>query len=111
MSDTRKEEQVATRKAFVYRLDIKYPEGSDEEDWEPEGEWWQYTWQYTRSGYSPDPADAEFSWPAEHLYLSASGADKRAYMLRKWGATVNVVRSKPVEWVTPSTSNTTEEEG
>lgn len=80
-------------RVYVYRLDITYPEGSDDLGWEPEGKWWEHQ----RSGYPPGP-DVEFHWPAEHLYLSSSGANKRAVMLRAWGATVTVMRSKPVEF-------------
>jgi len=78
---------------FVYRLDITYPEGSTEWGWEPEGEWWKEL----SGGQGPGP-DETFSWPQEHLYLSRSGASKRADLLRKWGATVRVEKSRPVEW-------------
>jgi hypothetical protein len=39
-----------------------------------------------------------FRWPREHLYLSASGAHARAWLLRWFGATVDVEASDPVTW-------------
>jgi hypothetical protein len=78
----------------VYRLDITYPEGSDDGYWEPEGDWWEHLPRWDKYQSAPEV----FEWPAEHLYLSRSGADKRATMLRAWGATAKVVRSAPVEF-------------
>jgi hypothetical protein len=77
---------VVTR---IYRLDIEYPEGSQEWGWEPE----DYDGEIPGS-YETAP----FRWPAERLYLSRSGASQRAKLLRGWGAKVTVLPSLPVEW-------------
>ena len=75
----------------IYRLDIEYPEGCDKPGWYPED-------------YDPDSYDAywgyqePFRWPRERLFLSRSGAGKRAGQLEAWGARVTVVPSLPVEW-------------
>lgn len=76
---------------FVYRLDVIYPEGSDDPDWAPEG------WVEWQAPYSPDE-DGSFFWPRVRPYLSRSGAEARAALLRKYGATVTVVQSNPVTW-------------
>lgn len=76
----------------VYRLDITYPEGSQELGWEPPG------WTVTGPNGYFDEDDPEFRWPAEHLFLSRSGANKRAALLRGYGATVTLVPSLPLEW-------------
>lgn len=77
--------------AFVYRLEVTYPPGSHTPDWEPE-DWDPPTWW-------GDPEDyVNFRWPRVRLYLSATAARKRATLLRQFGATVDVVRSEPIEW-------------
>lgn len=40
----------------------------------------------------------EFSWPARRNFLSRAAAQKQAARLRRWGAIVEVRRSKPVEY-------------
>lgn len=81
---------MTTRKTYLYRLDVTYPPGSLEWGWEPEN------WD---PGYSANPeSDDTFRWPRNPLYMSASGARRRAQLFRKYGAAVAVVRSLPVEW-------------
>lgn len=79
--------KAAGKPVRVWRLDVTYPEGSDAPDWEPAN--WIPTY---------DPEDRGFEWPRLRLYLSRSGAESRAKLLRGYGATVTVVGSEPVEW-------------
>lgn len=81
------------KRTFVYRLDIVYPPASDAEDWAPEG--WSFEAQDPDTGaWDPVP----FGWPSERLFLSRSGAQHRADLLRGYGCTVTIHRSLPVEW-------------
>lgn len=84
------------RKVFVYRLAVEYPPGSLVLGWAPAG------WEPATGGYDPvsgEPYDEdEFRWPQVRPYLSASGAKRRAELLRKFGAEVTIRRSLPVEW-------------
>jgi hypothetical protein len=77
----------------VYKLVIQYPAGSDAWDWQPEG---------YEAGFGSEifgGADGrEFSWPAERLFLSRSGAKRRKALLEGWGAKVTVRQSLRVEW-------------
>lgn len=58
-----------TRPTYVYRLKVETPEGV------PRG------------------------WiPARRHFMSRSGAEDRARLLRSWGATVTIERSEPVTW-------------
>ena len=68
----------------VYRLLVIWPLGSDQPGWEP-------------SGWEHDP-HVPFVWPRVHDFLSRSGAEKRAELLRSYGCEVTVLRSKKVEW-------------
>ena len=79
-----------TQKTHVYRLDITYPPGSTTPGWEPEG--WDDD-EHNNSG-----ENGWFRWPKERMFLSASGAENRAGLLRHYGAAVSIRRSKPVEW-------------
>lgn len=80
------------RRTFVYRLDVTLPEGANAWDFTPEN------WQEPRWNGDPDDSTA-FRWPRyDRLYLSASGAGKRAALLRLYGAKVEIVRSNPVDW-------------
>lgn len=79
---------MPARTVYVYRLNIKFPPGSDQPGWRPAD--YDTTWL-------PEDADLRvFSWPKRRLYLSASAAEKRAAMLRRWGCTVGIDRSAPV---------------
>lgn len=86
---------MGERKVFVYRLVVTYPEGSREPGWRPpDWDGWS-EWDEQR----PDGSTG-FQWPGVRLYLSKGRADARAEMLRKFGSTVTVLRSNPVEWST-----------
>ena len=78
--------------AHVYKLVIRYPEGSDKPDWQPEG-YEVVIWE-TADGYE----HREFSWPSERSFLSRKGAQQRAALLRGWGAEVTIIQSLPVGW-------------
>lgn len=83
--------------AYVYRLDVTYPPGSDEYGWAPEG------WDDAPENQEMEPdtgawGPAPFHWPAVRRYQSRGGAERRAELLRSYGATVTVVRSNPVTW-------------
>jgi hypothetical protein len=99
----------APHPTIVYRLAIEYPAGSQAPGWEPAG-WNPDSFD---QGSDPDlplfcgPYDDlddcyPFRWPRERVYLSRSGAARRARALRKYGAVVTVVQSLPVEWPTPA---------
>lgn len=93
---------MTERKTYVYRLDVTYPEGSREIGWEPPG-WDDLLVQSDRNwreGQTTNYLDPErpFSWPPERQFLSSGSASHRAYLLRLFGAKVEVVRSLPVEW-------------
>lgn len=46
--------------------------------------------------------DGWFHWPRwQRYYFSQSGAKKRADLLRKYGATVDIQRSLPIVWPMP----------
>ena len=46
--------------------------------------------------------DARFFWPSTRkLYQSRSGAEARAALIRSYGATVEVVESDEIVWLTP----------
>lgn len=86
---------MTPRPHYAFRLLVRYPEGSvfDPErpedlrwlSWEPEG--WQPDWD-------PDPdADVDFRWPRVRLVFSRGAAERRASLLRSYGAEVEVVRS------------------
>lgn len=82
----------------VYRIDVEYPPGSryPEEgwrEWEPEG--WEPDFREDEVG---GLSEVPFQWPNVRLYLSKSGAEARASLLRKYGAKATVVRSLPVVW-------------
>lgn len=83
---------------YVWKLDVEYPEGSQDDegrfvdDWEPEG--WnpseRYILQY---------ATEEFHWPTvRRFYLSRSAAVDRALLLESYGAKVRLLRSEPLEF-------------
>jgi len=88
----------AERRAHVWRLDIKYPPGSQKPGWEPAD--WDPWPDGLAGGFDADgaPLGAVFRWPRRLRFLSASGAKKQADLFRKYGAEVTVERSAPVEW-------------
>lgn len=81
---------------YVYRLHVTVPhESLTDPAWRPEG---YDTWD----SYQRIIDDYEvWRWPQANLYLSASGAEKRAVLLRRMGATVRIERSLVVEWALP----------
>lgn len=91
------------RSVYVYRLKVTFPPGSSEPGWEPDS-WpaWceEHGWEDfdSATGARDFPT---FSW-ARFLhrknFLSASSAERRAKMLRTFGALVEVERSYPVAW-------------
>jgi hypothetical protein len=86
------------RAVRVYQLVITYPEGSQRPGWRPAG-WSDPQFLATLSHRQRRQlARAEFSWPAERRFLSASGAEGRANLLRWYGAGVSVYASDPVTW-------------
>lgn len=87
-----------TRPVHVFRLDVTYPEGSRGPGWEPPG-WVDYVVTNGPDGGALE--NAEFRWPAERMFLSRSGANQRAKLLRGYGAKVTLVPSLPVEWPAP----------
>jgi hypothetical protein len=92
--------RAAPRPVYVYRLDVTYPPGSQEPGWEPPG------WDALESDtdWFVDRYDEMrwVGWPQNRLYLSPRGAKRRADLLCKYGATVEIVRSMPVEWPLPA---------
>lgn len=69
----------------MYRLIVTYPEKPilPEED------------SYQRARYE---TTGFFSWPKNRDYLSLNGAEHRASLFRMYGATVEIVKSRPVVW-------------
>ena len=95
---------MTERRRYLYRLDVTYPPRSHpsmpdhDETWWPNGEkaptYVDTDWD---TGAKTDVQE-EFRWPTRRVFLSRSGADHRASILRGFGAIVTVVRSKAVEW-------------
>lgn len=55
-----------------------------------------------RSAWVERHGDTRFFWPATgRLYQSRSGAKDRARLIESYGATVNVIESAPIVWLTP----------
>jgi hypothetical protein len=85
----------------VYKLDIVYPEGSREPGWHPA--LWRdpaYLRTLTREQRREIRAllRKPFKWPRERRFLSPAGAYGRAWLLRFYGAEVEVYASDPVTW-------------
>jgi hypothetical protein len=85
------------RAAYVYRLIIFYPPGSQEPGWKPA------VWSQLLDGIADKAKRREvrrrgFRWPRERKFLSRDAAYRRALMLRWLGAAVEVQRSEPVTW-------------
>jgi hypothetical protein len=87
----------APRMVRVYYLEITYPPGSRKPGWlpavfrNPE-----VMGQFRRS--ERRAMRKQWHWPRERMFLSRSSAYERAGILRIWGATVTVHRSRPVLW-------------
>lgn len=55
-----------------------------------------------RAAWVERHGDTRFFWPATwRLYRSRSGAKDRARLIESYGATVDVVESEPIVWLTP----------
>lgn len=91
------------RDVFLYRLDVTYPEGSQRPGWEPP-DWREGLAEDIgragQGGLSGCGADwcADFTWPRRRLYVSKTAARARKRLLERFGATVTIERSLPVEW-------------
>jgi hypothetical protein len=89
---------VTERVRRLYRLVIVYPDGSDVPGWRPAC--WSdpaFLAKLTRKARR-ELARTEFRWPRERLFLSSSGAHRRAMLLHWYGAAVAVRPSDPVTW-------------
>jgi hypothetical protein len=80
------------RTAHVYRLQVTFPPGALRYGWEPPG------WEPDRDDQLDPACDVYFRWPAIRDYLTKTNADRRAALLRSYGAEVTVLRSQPVTW-------------
>jgi hypothetical protein len=93
---------VAKPPVRVYKLEIIYPEGSGEPGWYP-ARWTDPEFLKTLTGDQRREIRAllrkPFQWPHERLFLSASGAHGRAWLLRFYGAEAEVRSSDPVTWL------------
>lgn len=76
---------------YVWKLNVTLPEGVGPDN-PPEG--WEPMVIDGPEGQESRP----FSWPTRRHYLSAKSAEERAAMLRRWGCTVTIDRSRPVRW-------------
>ena len=87
---------MSGRNVRVFRLEITYPEGSRLPGWVPE------RWESWLRSLPPlqrrQARKAGFRWPRERMFLSSSSAYERAWLLRAFGAEVEVLRSDPVTW-------------
>jgi hypothetical protein len=87
-----------SRAVQVYCLGIAYPEGSWRIGWRPE--LWsnpEFLATLTRQ-QKKDLRKRDFHWPRERMFLSSSSAYARAWLLRSYGADVEVHASEPVLW-------------
>lgn len=88
------------RHVYVFKLEIEYPEGSQQPGWTPEhwptpnrlGSFWRWVLPADRS--------KAFKWPKERVWLSSVAAYRRAWLLRSLGCSVVVRRSLRVQWET-----------
>lgn len=85
------------RAAYVYRLIIFYPPGSQEPGWKPAA-WGSYLAGIADKAKRREARKRGFRWPRERKFLSRDAAYGRATMLRWLGAAVEVQRSEPVTW-------------
>lgn len=79
------------RATYVYRLKVEYPEGIDEE--RPPANW-ELGLDLTH--WKED--GGSFRWPRKRRCLSLDTAQRWATRLMRYGCTVKIERSKPVEW-------------
>lgn len=95
----------------LYKVEIiTYPAGSlsedsfhdafalDDERWSPDG--WLAD-DDERTEWIERHGNTRFFWPStKRLYQSRSGAQARANLIESYGATVEVVESAPIVWLT-----------
>jgi hypothetical protein len=75
---------------YVWRLVVEYP---------PSEPWPRGGVPGNAASYEfAEANDGNFWWPRHTRYLTKQTAEKRADLLRKYGATVTVVRSEPIVW-------------
>ena len=75
-----------------------FDDGSFDPEWEPEG--WAAERASLKRANLMRPDEMRFFWPVmDKVYLARSSAKRRADLLAKYGATVEVVRS-PLSWQT-----------
>lgn len=92
---------MADRPLYAYRLDVTYPAGSHDAEGHPIPGWEPPGWSDNPDNhfYSMEESGVrEFTWPPAKPYVSRGGAARRAQALRKYGATVRIVRSDPITW-------------
>ena len=96
----------------LYKVNItSYPMGAllddprnveysiDNPDWTPAG-WLEDG--LARAEWIKRHGDTRFFWPStKRLYQSRSGAEARAALIRSYGATVDVIESDEIVWLTP----------
>lgn len=83
---------------YVYRLVVTLPEGSTERGWEPDN-WVAFCDDRGWSPVNDERDETSFAWALSRKhYLSGGAANRRANLLRGFGATVEVERSESVVW-------------
>jgi len=83
---------IVSRPQYVWKLEVEYP---DTDPWPRGGV------PGNQASYEfADANDGHFWWPRHTRYLSERTANRRAELLRKYGATVRVVKSDPISWPT-----------
>jgi hypothetical protein len=91
---------VAERRLYAYRIVLTLPKGADAPGWEPE-DWIEICeekgWWSSMDTYGNDEPPP-FRWPRRTMYFDGPSAEKRAELLRRYGATVEVERSEPLRW-------------
>lgn len=80
----------ANRPTYVWRLEVEYPPTTPWPNGGVPGNEASYKFAAENDGH--------FWWPRHTRYLSERTAYRRAELLRKYGATVTVVRSDPITW-------------
>lgn len=94
--------QITAYPTAALLLDETAPAGEFaglDESWSPPG--WLAD-DHDREEWITRHGDTQFFWPATgRLYQSRSGATARARLIEAYGATVEVVESEPIVWLTP----------
>ncbi len=95
---------------FVYQLIVELPDGVARDN--PPEEWVRWWAEQIAPDYSVNPGAVtaddlrgyapDFSWPTRRNFFQLEAARKLAERLRSYGATVEIVRSEPVRFATPT---------